>query len=171
MATFQKPLETTKQQATATACLLVHWLEDDPNGLIFPHLSQLQNHQPMAAVVPQGELQLSILESKPVDSLLLCWEVAFESGEGAVIWEAPVAEDLWILQTCCGHPRVKVVVGLVLVPAAKKRFRSVPTCNHGENCGEWGTKKLLSGVKMRPGAAIPKGKVKSLHHSTQGFLK
>lgn len=34
--------------------------------------------------------------------------------------EGPVAEDLWILQTCCGHPRVKVVVGLV--PAAKKRF-------------------------------------------------
>eukprot|EP00435_Cladocopium_sp_Y103_P049676 s2058_g15.t1 len=29
-----------------------------------------------------GELQLSILEPKRVDSLLLCWEVGFESGEG-----------------------------------------------------------------------------------------
>ena len=62
----------------------------------------LEKHRPVAAVVPPGELQLSILESKPVDSLLLCWEVAFESGEGAVIWEGP-AEDLWTLWTCCAH--------------------------------------------------------------------
>ena len=70
MATFQKPLETTKQQATATACLLVHWLEDDPNGLIFSHLSQLQNHQPVAAVVPQGELHPRVQARRLAAALL-----------------------------------------------------------------------------------------------------
>ena len=39
--------------------------------------------------------------------------------------------------------------------------------------GNGETKKLHSGVKVRTGkgAAVPKGKVKSLHHSTWGSLK
>ena len=122
----------------------------------FPFFPSSENHQPVApvaVVVPQGELQLSILESKAVDSLLLCWEVAFETGQG----EVKIVQWLSVDTKGQGSRGQGFKVGR---GEAFWQQRDVfPQHNHVimEKIIGVGTKKLVSGVKVRPGkgAAIP----------------